>query len=321
MSEFTDDKYIEIHPAKNAADKITAILSAVQAKKPGMYSKTKLIYRDLAQQLLECVDMISNILEEEMLVPDESPTDEFDELSYQVEEYPHEISERTYKFRHINDFSGNAVPTQVKPSSTNPKKPTPNQKRDTMRHYHEIITKSADVPFGYAEIDECMSYIRRWFSARFANNSDFKYSIDQIPRWISGICLWYGNSMHNGTLSKFRYGFNQWINQVTNDPNSLPWAVPSQVNNIMKSVNVNDFTIESVLIYDVLLEQHLHYLMADEYKDGVIHLDPYELSKIVKERNEELTEIINTRYSKMSDYLKEYNFTQKEDGESNVANL
>lgn len=294
--------YHEIYPLENAADKISNELDYLLQTKPRMYKTTKEKYKQLACQLLESVEKISMLLEEELLVSDS--LDEFDELSNQSNS--------------LSDIQSKLIETNSTVSSTQAFAVNVDESKGKDRNnkldYSSIIHKYEDVfncttssESNYLEVEECAQLIRDWFNCRFVvNTENFVYNIKQLPNWISNIITLYGKYQSEGRTSELLTTFQKWIQDVNSGKNNK-WAVPYEVLQLSKKPNPNDFTINAVLINDILF--NLYYYQLTNYHDSnlSVYLSSDEVITRAKDMNPSLVPKIRTRLNKQSELIKECN--------------
>lgn len=304
--------YLEIYPIENCADKISEKLDAVLEAKPTMYAKTKDRYRALAYSLLQSVEKISSILEEESLISDDNTQDEFDELSSNnssailpdLNQAVNNVRDQIKSYTKFTSStsSSNSVNNQITHS-------TKLSNKTVLSTFARILTEGGKHEFKCKQATECAQVISKWFRTRFTSdnrNPKFKYSIQQIPEWISYIIILYGKYHSTDETYRFVEMFNAWCADVSANPSNV-WAVPYEVYSLMKSDKPEDFTLDSVIISDILMDEKYHMLTESYFTDSHVLLSCSPVASIVKHRNASLVPKIRTRIAKQSELIQECN--------------
>lgn len=326
--------YLEIYPIENYADKISKQLDAVLEAKPTMYAKTKGRYKQLACSLLQSVEKISAILEEESLISSDVQ-DEFDELlDTQYDEFSDALKSVQDQLSSYTEFTSNTSSSSDLSNNSNKLTSTSDNEshavssmsddagvatmsnKAALSIFAQVIEQGSICSFKCAEASHCARMIWQWFKARFTpevRNSNFKYNIKQLPVWISAIVLSYGKHHRDNTIGTFVDMFNKWIADITADERNC-WALPYEVYQISKSSNKDDFTLDAVVISDILMEELYHQLTQPYIENSPIYLESSLVPSIVKAQNPELLSDIRTRLSKQADLILKCGFTyiQKE---------
>lgn len=274
-------KYLEIYPSEVAARKISKHLDTMASTKPRVYRKTLLRYKQLAYILLECVTKIVRMLQSEMLLS--SGDSEFQELvsDFDVEQID--------ELRDSVDMLGNLVDKEI--SKENKK-----LSGDTVRMYKSVYGNAAEMDFGYVEVNECAHLLKYWIDHRFSGrNPNFKFQIKQLPIWATFIVIAYGKYHSIGYTSKFVDEFIAWCDTLEADRNNC-WALPYTVFNMTKVIDGNNFTLDAVIIYDLLINGCLYQLT-----DIKIPMDSSYVAKLVKDYHPELVHDIRTRFTRQNE--------------------
>lgn len=308
-------KYREIYPSEVAARKILKHLDTMLTERPRVYRKTLSRYKNLAILLLEIVDKICNLLQIESLVC--SQDNEFDELSsIEIADIAKKIEQVHEKVNVIDNFtSRSSVSIEKNPKSeTKPKNTKPLTKDDIYDNKYSIaqfsltLKEGANTDFGYTEVNDCACLINNWFQNRFifgSKNPNFKYSIVQLPKWIAYIIIAYGKYRTEDRLDEFYEQFNSWCDSIPTDPNNI-YTIPYMVYEIMKEGVSTDFTKDSLVISDILLDQ-CYFKLCELH--GRVKLDSDFVASIVKSNNSQLVSTVHRRITNQSKLIKELNFT------------
>jgi len=282
-------EYIEIYPSEVAARKISKHLDRMMENKPRVYRKTLLRYKKLAYLLLECVTKIVKMLQSEILLSSEDT--EFQEL---VSEFD---TTQIDELRNSVDDLGCLV------------EKTPNQatKRlvgDTLRQYRSVFKQATDHDFGYVEVNECATLLDYWITHRFSElNPNFKYQIKQLPIWATFIVIAYGKYHSTGNTITFVEDFKQWCRSLDHDLSNC-WALPYNIFNMVKTVDPENFTIDAMVIYDILINGCLYQLIDGKTK---IPMDSSYIAKLIKDTQPDNAHAVRTRFNKQKELIKSVN--------------
>lgn len=275
--------YLEIYPSEVAAKKINKHLDKMLDIKPRVYRKTLVRYKALAQLLLECVTKIVRMLQSEILLSSENT--EFQELisDFDVEQID--------ELKDSVDNLGNLI--EKKPSAESKK-----LAGDTLKKYKEVFSQAAVYDFGYSEVNACAGLLNYWIIHRFSGvNPNFKYQIKQLPIWATFIVIAYGKYHAIGYSVKFVEEFKHWCDQLDSD-NSNCWALPYNVFNMTKTIDANNFTLDAMVIYDILINGCLYQLV-----DEKIPMESSYIARLVKDYHPEDTHIVRTRFTKQDELI------------------
>lgn len=294
-------KYLEIYPSEVAAKKILAHMEQMIADKPKVYKKTILRYKKLAELLIRCLDKINQFIESETLLS--SDETEFDELSKPISE--------TESFN--NSESLQRLSTSIEGFDdihTNGQKFNPSA---SIGKVSTILQTGSNLDFGYEEINQCAKLVNKWFQARIpksAEETDFRYNINQIPLWISQIIITYGYYFDQGKVYDLEQEFNHWCQEIKEDPHNT-YRVPYCVYHTVTADKRENFTLSAVMISDILLEK-CYYSLND-----IIKSENNDVISIVKANNPALSNAIRTRINNQNALLETLEFTSTAKGGNN----
>ena len=276
-------EYLEIYPSEVAARKISRHLDKMVTDKPRVYRKTLLRYKKLAQLLLECVAKIVRMLQSEMLLS--SGDTEFQEL---VSDFD---TEQIDELRDSVDSLGNLI--EKKPSTE-----TKKLVGDTLRTYRHTFNQASNYDFGYIEVNECAELLNCWLIHRFSGiNPNFKYQITQLPVWASFIVIAYGKYHALGYTAKFVIDFKSWCEQLDSDDSNC-WALPQNIFSMTKVIDPGNFTIDAMVIYDILVEGCLSALM-----DVQIPMNPSYIVNLLKQYRPDTSYEVRTRFTRQQELI------------------
>ena len=290
--------YNEIYPIEGWAEKISRNLTKIADEKPNMYAKTKVRYQKLAESLLDSVEKIAIILESDSLVP--KSNNEFYELSDKTE------SSISDKLNYINNrvheaenFSANRF------SPTYPKDGSVNSLKETLHYFDSILQSSSTINFGYSEVNECARLLYRWFHSRFCpdiENKQFKFQHRYLPTWICNFIILYGKYNSCNMNTQFKQMIESWCDGV-DQGTAGNYAVPYEIYQLEKVNDPADYTIDAVVMNDILTNECL-YQLSDTPSQCILHYDHNILISVVRDRNPSLHSKIVTRIAKRRELIK-----------------
>lgn len=275
--------YLEIYPSEVAVKKISKHLDKMAEVKPRVYRKTLLRYKSLAYLLLECATKIVRMLQSEMLLS--SGDAEFQEL---VSDFD---IEQIDELRDSVDSLGNLID---KKESAETKKVA----SETLAIYRKVFNQASTHDFGYVEVNECAELLNYWLIRRFSGfNTNFKYQIKQLPVWATFIIIAYGKYLNTGNRTKFITDFKGWCDSLDTDINNC-WALPYNIFNMTKVIDASNFTVEAMVIYDILINGCFYQLT-----DIKVPMDSSYIAKLVKEYQPDKSREVRIRFSKQKELI------------------
>lgn len=286
MSEKFDPqkKYIQMRSMELAADKVLRYLDEIQSSNPHMYSKTKNRYFELACRLLDCVGKIGKLIDEEQLSSIASSKLSNPDFSILPEVVQQSTSSQITQVNHTIDY------------------------KHTEARFHEVLKQACRTDFKYDEVNQCAKLLYLWFDSRFPSSPlpGFAYKVEWFPDLISNFILTFGKFMHERRLGDFHSEVENWCNKL--DANQK-YTVPYSVFQLTKSLEPEDYTLEAVLINDLLVDTQLYLLSEYEFSDGCTFYDGNLLAQKVRQMNSTLIPEIRLRINKQKELLHRFNFT------------
>lgn len=292
---------IEVPRILANATRISDQLDTALGEKRKMYAKTRRNYEELAISLLSSVDKIATLLENNSLCSLDDTPQEFHTSSVDVNNLRDAIDKTSKK---INSYTSFVSPPVSNDANIN---------RDTLKRYGSVLNKASTTSFSCIECSECAYILNRWFKARFSNkrkSSSFKYNISYLPEWITNIIILYGKYHSNGDSDAFMNMMTSWCDSL--DHEDCKWAVPYEVHQLTKSFCPEDYTMDAVLIGDILMDEALYELTESNSPGIVTNLDCYPVASRVKMRNAGLLPIMRSRLAKRDSLLNQYHLTSSE---------
>lgn len=262
------DKYVESVQIEKLVHRLKTVLKSASENNPSMYNKTKLKYRELASDLLDCVGVIADMLEEDLLDNSaEYVIDEFQELSVpnpDAEEQKAADAAIQKKAKRIQE----KMTTITQETPVTHKDP---RNKHTISKFGKILYELPNSEYQTDEAKECATYMSRWWQVRFnpdVKNPNFRYNMTKLPEWIDSIIIAFGKYMHDKKLPKFRKQFDNWLSSVETDVSNI-YSTPFFVHEIYDSTNPDNFTDEAVDIASELYAGGLSQLKASTASGGL----------------------------------------------------
>jgi hypothetical protein len=163
---------------------------------------------------------------------------------------------------------------------------------DTLKIYKTVFNRATTIDFGYIEANECAGLLDYWMTRRFSGtNTNFKFQIKQLPIWATFIIIAYGKYRSIGHKVKFMTEFKTWCDSLEGDDTNC-WALPYAVFNMTKTIDPNNYTIDAMVIYDILINGCLYQLM-----DIKIPMDSAYIANRIRDYYPEYTMEVRTRFN------------------------
>ena len=271
------DYYNRLHSLSDTAEKVLRLADDVVENRPQVqYAKTKQRYQDIVTNLMKSVNKMLPLVEEGLLIPDET-SDEFNELSNLIDK--------------INETAQNTPSADLtaKIQSTN------KRKDNIFVLFDSVFADAANTEFGYEEVDMCAKSLYRWFHARFIMHPGV-YKTTELSNWVRNFIIAFGKASHNNTLYDLESHIENWCQKLETE--TVKYAVPYQIYKMDKHKDISEYTLESVLIGDILFSDCLYRLTKQELPNSQIVLDSLAVANFVRNKNKSLASEIRTRFSK-----------------------
>ena len=236
-----------------------------------VYSKTKKKLTELSSDMLQCVQMISEILKEESLDTDEtgilsSESTEFTDSD--ILQLSQDMADTISKFEELDQF--NHMFTGVKKEDTSDSlipvtsiSPSSKQKKYIIRSYGDALRKLPDKLVNYPDAKLCSELLWKWYRIRFfeSQSPDFHYNIKNLPIWLRNIVLTFGSHLEDGTIDKFCEDFEGWLSSVQQSGSKQSkYSVPYEVYALDITIKTSDVSLTSVVLWEILYENGLQSL-------------------------------------------------------------
>lgn len=237
---------MNIENGKTDLNSLLDKLQKLETEKPRMYKKTKQKLHDMADICIHIVEVISRIIELDVLDTDD---EEFGEKSNSLDVGRICTSMQRAQDR-LSEFS-NTTSTSF----------TSTQRKQIIQKYSSVLKALSLSPIPYESVRGCASALWEWFDARFLSrsSSEFRYNIRRIPLWIRDIVIMYGRSIESETEDEFVSKFAEWCDDVR-EGNIPTYAVPYPVYEFDRSQEPESLTLCATVMWDILWDAGLHLL-------------------------------------------------------------
>ena len=287
---------MDIYSAEIQVKKLLNYVKGLSDSKSRMYQKSKDRLKELANTCNEVVKVISELIQDEALVNNDSDSsDEFgssDNADY--------LSVLTSMESQLADLKRFLSPSSHSESNEE----TSDEKKQAMYTYKKSLTQLSTSSMCVKEAEDCGQLLYRWFSSRYLNSPDtFHYRIKQIPSWIKDIVILYGYHLEQNSIGSFKVNFQKWLESISEDNN---YAVPYEIYKFDKHPDPKMMTLTSVVLWDILLDNGLR----DCCKNSEMYLsDDCVYSMVGSLRSEVMDPYTNYAYD--DSILKKCNLTMK----------
>ena len=231
---------MNINSAKSKVDELLLYLRQMEEDNPKMYDKSKKRLEEIASTCTEIVEVISRILQYEVLETDQ---EEFGQktASDGIEAVCVEISEAKAKLQNLVGHTDSKSET-ISSSA----------RKEAIGRYGRVLKQMAGFTSEYQVVNDCMSILWRWFDNRFlkSTNPDFRYNIRRIPDWIRDIIVVYAYHVVNDDVVTFIQDFEMWCAGASESTYAVPYLV-YQFDRFKMSDKV---TLCAAVLYDFLYD-------------------------------------------------------------------
>jgi hypothetical protein len=173
--------------------------------------------------------------------------------------------------------------------------PTNTRKENIFVLFDSVFEDAADMEFEYEEVDMCAKSLYRWFHMRFIEYPGV-YKTTELSNWVRNFIIAFGKASHNNTLYNLQSHIDNWCKKLETE--TVKYAVPYEVYKMGKQKDISGYTLEAVLISDILFSECLYRLTKQELPDSQVVLDALAVADFVRNKNKSLASEIRTRFSK-----------------------
>lgn len=248
--------------AQNSVEKLLSYIKSISESDSSLYTKSKEKLSSISKVCVECVNVISDILQEESLNDD---YDEFDStslfdsdiqmqiqsLSDQVEKlqtYFHCKKEPEYN-KTENEYPLMKYTYDCDLSSADLSK--------IVQDYRFVLNRVCMKDSKYTDVNRCSSILWKWFDARIIKQHPsapkFHYDVHRFKSIIYSFVISIGYHIENNTLDDFESSLDSWIDSLDTSPVSNKWIAPYEIYEIERGRCSKYLSLTSVILWDILL--------------------------------------------------------------------
>jgi len=252
------EKYVESTQVEKIVHRLKGVLVEASEHNPNMYNKTKIRYREMAAELLSCVEIIADMIEEDLLNPpldadvveefeESAAVDEFEESAVsqkQIEEQKEQTAEIKQKLKNI-EKTLDRVEKQTPVPHNDPKN------RKTIKMVGRMMAELPDKEYETYYGRECAEYLSKWWRVRFNpdhKNPNFRYNMRNIPEWVASIVIAYGKYIHDGKAQTFKKEFDTWLKSVETDMKNV-YSTPFFIRQLFTNKIPTNYVDEADVTY------------------------------------------------------------------------
>lgn len=251
---------MDIYSAQKNTEKLLRYVQGLADTKPNFYEKSKDRLRDLASTCGQVMSVIAEILQDEVLIDDDS------EFASGRGDLKSILNSMQTQLDQLKAFSG--VNTEQEDNSKSKSKAPSRNKGQILKDYRLCLSKLSTIDSGYSHVDECARLLWRWFDTRFlklSSGSKFKYNMKRFPMWIRDIVVLYGSALHDGSQLSFLQEFQAWLDSIAADTNARDkYAIPYNIYQFNRSPSGEQATLEAAVIWDMLFNFGLREICREE---------------------------------------------------------
>lgn len=274
---------MDIYSAETHVKKLLAYVEDLAGSGSKVYSKSRQKLKDVAETCNRVVELISTILQEEVLKTD---ADEFDSTP----DIQSTLDSMQAQLEQLKKFTGAPVDVPAsKPSSSNSSAISTVARKKAMKTYIDTLSKLSSADFSYQHAENCAKILWTWFDTRFIKTvagSSFKYNMKRFPIWVRNFVILYGKAVRDGTYNSFEDSFQRWIEQLITTDVRDKYAVPYEIYELEKSLSPQDLSFAAVVIWDMLIDAGLSELCTSVKDD--LYLDECCIYDLCSEMNPDI---------------------------------
>ena len=256
---------MDIHSAMMHMHSVKSYIESLNNSDAKVYSKTKKKLTDLSSDMLQCVQMISEILKEESLNTDDTDNLSVAIVNADISKLSTDMQATQNAVDDLEKFARTPETTTI-PTDTDSSimKLDPKRYRKwVVSSYGHTLKKLPDNLNDYPDAMRCARLLWNWYNTRFfcAQNNSFRYNVQHIPIWVRNIVLAYGKNLENGNIDDFCNQFQIWLMNVqVSNSSSSKYAVPYEVHMLDAEITADDVTLTATQLWDIMYDHGLGIL-------------------------------------------------------------
>ena len=268
---------MDINSAEKSIQKLLAYVKDLADSKPKMYRKSRGRLKELAETCNEVVSLISVVLQDEILDEDDVEFGSKPNLTSVLDNMQNQITQmRNFAGIELQQ-SALSKPKQPEPTSDKSTEPSVSKKK-ILRNYRETLQAVANKSYKYDAVGRCAELLWHWFEVRFVttvHTDGFRYNMKRFPLWIRDIVILYGKAIRDNSYIEFDNQFRHWVDSLVSDDSEIShkYAVPYSIFSFEKSMSAEQFTLESVVLWDMLMDSGLSAICSPASNDYMLNED------------------------------------------------
>lgn len=258
---------MDIYIAKEHMDKLLTYVKSVADSKPRMYQKSKDRLRDIAETCQKVIQIISEILQEEILEDCSEDNSDLDARNFEILQM---VSDMQSEILHLKQFvsytedTADSLDHKRVHDSDDVKRISVQDRKSAMSKYKMVLKRLSETYIEFPQVLELSKLLNKWFETRFYSSmkvsKDFRYNIRRIPNWIADIVIVCSSHIVDNTWNEFFHKFYTWCEDLTSE--SCKFAVPYEVYQFDKDDNKH-VSLTAVVVWDIFLDYGLSELCED----------------------------------------------------------
>lgn len=269
---------MDIYIAKEHMDKLLTYVSDIADNKPKMYQKSKNRLKDIAITCQKVVEIISEILQEEMLDDCFEHSDDSDVKNEEIIDMVKHMQAELLNLKQFVQYTpcseDSPVDLQlakndielVKNKDVNLSTISTVDRKSAMAEYKTTLHRLSEKYVEFPQVNDLCKLLNRWFETRFytsmkVSSNIFRYNIRRIPSWICDIVAVYGKHIESDSCNDFIHSFYDWCDDL--EVNPCKYAVPYEVYEFDTDTD-KKINLSSVVIWDIMLDMGLSNLCKPE---------------------------------------------------------
>lgn len=288
---------MDIYSAKIHLDKVHKFLEQRADKDIKLYSNSEKRLRDLAAVCKEIMQLISEIIQDDVISNDEPEQPKYIEdllnslsqdlqnlkpfIDYNCKSGAGNILQEVQFSEHIKEpIPGSIDATSTSKSTDTNTDLSGDDRKYIFRTYRKVL-QSLSPDFMSIEVQQCIEMLQKWFDIRFikyGHAKNFKYNIRKFPDWVMHFVLVFGKYLVSHKMSEFIESFNKWCNDVTSG--NSPYVFPYEIFKLEFNISQDDISLCSAVLWDILINCGLKGLCTDA-KLKCAKLSEYAITDII----------------------------------------
>ena len=261
---------LDIYSAGTSIKKLLTYVEDIADSKPRMYEKSKDRLKEIATTCNKVVEVISEILEDEVLKEDSVEFGQNSDLTAVITNMQQQMDKLKQFAEGASDDSDERH-VEINSSSSKARK-------KALKSYSSCLSKLSTIETAYPFANRCAKLLWTWFDVRFLKTvygTNFRYNMKKFPEWIQSIVILYGKAIHDNDVASFEANFQAWLQSIINTDAKDKYAVPYDIYQLSRNMNSESITLDAVILWDILLDNGLRDVCTTDKDD--LYMDEYDI--------------------------------------------